>query len=164
MTFGNYARFQVKIDIFRVISIIKDLTCLVGNSSENFMRNNMFDFNVLKFFGINTCRGKVLSPFRVQLEFSSPSWVKINTDGAVMGSPVLLPVVVFVVGVWENLLGVSLLSLMFRLLWLLSYGVIRVIEQTQKMDLSSLWLECDYVLVCVAFTTRTIVPWTLCNR
>jgi len=27
----NYARFQVKIEVSKVISVIKDLTCLVGN-------------------------------------------------------------------------------------------------------------------------------------
>ena len=31
-------------------------------------------------------------------------------------------------------------------------------EDTKKIGLSSLWLECDYVLVCVAFTARTDVP------
>ena len=38
------------------------------------------------------------------------------------------------------------------------YGVIHVIEQTQKMGLTSLWLECDFVLVCATFIVRTNVP------
>ena len=58
----NYARFQVKIDFSRAISVIKDLNCLVGNLSKSSMRNDMFDFNVLKFFDINTHDGKVLHP------------------------------------------------------------------------------------------------------
>jgi len=58
----NYARFQDKIDVFRAISVIKDLTCLVGNSSKASMKNNMLDFNVIKFFGINTRTDKVLRP------------------------------------------------------------------------------------------------------
>ena len=56
----NYARFQVKIDVSRVISVVKDLTCLVRNSSKSSMHNDMFDFNVLKFFDIYTCSSKVL--------------------------------------------------------------------------------------------------------
>ena len=32
------------------------------------------------------------------------------------------------------------------------------------MDLTSLWLECDSTLVCVAFTARTNVPLILRNR
>ena len=56
----NYARFQVKIDVSIVISVIKDLICLVRNSSKSSMRNDMFDFNVLKFFYIHTRSGKVL--------------------------------------------------------------------------------------------------------
>jgi len=37
------------------------------------------------------------------------------------------------------------------------YGVIHVIEKTQKMSLTSLWLECNFVLVCVAFSVMTNV-------
>ena len=36
------------------------LTCLVRNSSKVSMKNDMLDFNVIKFFGINTRSGKVL--------------------------------------------------------------------------------------------------------
>jgi len=44
------------------------------------------------------------------------------------------------------------------------YGVIHAMEETQKMELTNVWLECDFVLVCVAFTARTNVPWMLRNR
>jgi len=37
------------------------------------------------------------------------------------------------------------------------YGVIHVIKQAQKMGLTSLWLDFDSTLVCVAFTARTNV-------
>jgi len=50
----NYAKFHDKIEVFRVILIIKELTCLVKNSSKASMKNDMLDFNVIKFFGINT--------------------------------------------------------------------------------------------------------------
>jgi len=62
----NYVRIQDKIEVSRVILVIKDLTCLVGNSSKASMKNDMFDFNVLKFFGINTRTGKVLRPLPVR--------------------------------------------------------------------------------------------------
>jgi len=67
----NYARFQDKIDAFRAISVIKDLTCLMGNSSKSLMKNEMLDFNMIKFFGINTRTGKVLHPLSVRWEFPS---------------------------------------------------------------------------------------------
>jgi len=38
------------------------------------------------------------------------------------------------------------------------------IEQSQKMGLTSLWLECDFVLGFDAFTARTNIPWILFNR
>jgi len=48
----NYARFQVKIVFSRAIYTIKDFNCLVGNLFRSFVRNDMFDFNVLMFFNI----------------------------------------------------------------------------------------------------------------
>jgi len=58
----NYVRFQDKIEVSRAISVIKDLTCLMGNLSKGSMKNDMLDFNVIEFFGINTRSGKVLCP------------------------------------------------------------------------------------------------------
>jgi len=60
---------------------------LVGNLSKVSMKNNMLDFNIIKFFGINTCTGKVLHPLHVIWEFPTPGWVKINIDGAARGYP-----------------------------------------------------------------------------
>jgi len=62
----NYARFQDKIEVSRAISVIKDLTCLVGKSSKTSMKNDMMDFSVIKFFGLNTRTGKVLCPLPVR--------------------------------------------------------------------------------------------------
>ena len=45
----------------------------------------MLNFNVIKFFGINTRTGKVFHPLLVRWEFPSPGWVKINIDGAARG-------------------------------------------------------------------------------
>jgi len=77
----NYARFQDKIDVSRAISIIKDLTCLEENSSKDSMKNDMLDFNVIKYFGINTRTSKVLRLLPLRWQFPSPGWVKINIDG-----------------------------------------------------------------------------------
>jgi len=84
----NYARFQDKIDVSRAILVIKYLTCLVGNSFKASIKNDMLDFNVIKFFGINTRTGKVLRPLPIRWEFPSSSRVKINTNGATRGYPV----------------------------------------------------------------------------
>jgi len=62
----NYARFQDKIDVSRAISVIKDLTCLVENLSKTSMKNDMLDFNVINFFGINTRIGKVPCPLLIR--------------------------------------------------------------------------------------------------
>jgi len=55
----NYARFQDKIEVSRAILTIKDLTCLVKNLFKASMKNDMLNFNVIKFFGINTRSSKV---------------------------------------------------------------------------------------------------------
>ena len=44
------------------------------------------------------------------------------------------------------------------------YGVIHAMKEAQKMGLINVWLECDYALVCAAFTVRTNVTWMLQNR
>jgi len=95
----NYVRFQDKIDVSRAISTIKDLTCLVGNSSKASMKNDMLNFIVIKFFGVNTRIDKVIRPLPVRWEFSSLGWVKINTNGLLGDILVLLFVEVFFVGV-----------------------------------------------------------------
>jgi len=38
------------------------------------------------------------------------------------------------------------------------YGVIHALEETQKMGLINVWLECYSALICAAFTARTNVP------
>jgi len=37
-------------------------------------------------------------------------------------------------------------------------------EEAQKMGLTNVWHECDFVLVCVVFTDRTNVLWMFPNR
>jgi len=112
----NYARFHDKIKVSRAILVIKDLTCLVEKSSKASMKNDMMNFSVIKFFGINTRTGKIHCHLPVRWEFPSPGWVKINTDG-LLGVIQVLPLVeVFSVGVWESLLELSLRFLTFKLL------------------------------------------------
>jgi len=62
------------------ISIIKDLICLEENSSKVLMENDMLDFNVIKFFGINTRSGKILRP-PVRWEFPSLRYPDFATCG-----------------------------------------------------------------------------------
>ena len=51
------------------------------------MKNDMLDFNVIKFFYINTRTGKVLRPRLVRWKFLSPGGVKTNTNGAARRYP-----------------------------------------------------------------------------
>jgi len=67
-----FNHIMVKNEVYRVILVIKDLTCLVENSSKVSMKNDILDFNVIKFFGINIRSGKVLRPIPVRWEFPSP--------------------------------------------------------------------------------------------
>jgi len=50
-----------EIDVSKAILVIKDLTSLMTNSSKISIKNDMLDFNVIKFFGINTRTDKVFS-------------------------------------------------------------------------------------------------------
>ena len=75
------------------------------------MKNDMLDFSVIKFFGINTRTSKVLRPLPVRWEFPSRGWVKINTDGVLGDIMVLLLVEVFSVRVWGSLFDVIPLAI-----------------------------------------------------
>jgi len=129
---GN-ARFQDKIDVSRAISLITNLTCLVGNSSKVSMKNDMLDFNVIKFFDINTRSGKVLRPLPVRWEFPSPGWVKINTDGAVRGYHCLATCG----GIFRGSMGefISAISVFLEVQTVMVaefYGVIHAMEEAQQ--------------------------------
>jgi len=133
----NYARFQDKIDVSRAISVIKDLTCLVKNSSKALMKNYMLDFNVIKFFGINARTGKVLHPLPVRWEFPSLGWVKINTDEAARGYPSLATCEGIFRGSMEEFIGVFFVFLEVQTAIVVEfYGVIHAMEEAQKMRLT----------------------------
>ena len=118
----NYARFQDKIEVSRAISAIKDLTRLVLNSSKASMKNDMLDFNVIKFFFILILvLVKFFILFVLDESFLHQVGLKLTLMGLLGDILILLHVEVFSVGVWGNLLELSLRFLKFRLLWLLSF-------------------------------------------
>jgi len=162
----NYARFQDKIEISMVVLVIKDLSCLVGKSSKVSVKNDMMDFNMIKFFGINNPIGKVLCLLLVRWVFPSPGWVKINTDGAARGYSGLATCG----GIFRGSMGefIGAFSACFlevqTVLFAEFYGIIYASEEAQNMRLTSVWLECDSTLVRAVFIARTNVTWMLCNR
>jgi len=132
----NYARFHDKIDVSRAISVIKDLTCLMGNSSKASMKKHMLNFNVIKFFYINTRTGKVLCPLPVRWEFPSPGWVKINTDGAARGYPGLATCGGIFRRSMEEFFGVFSAFLEVQTAVVVEfYGVIHVMEELKRWSL-----------------------------
>jgi len=131
----NYAIFQDKIDVSRSILVIKDLTCLVGNSFKASMNNDMLDFNVIKFFGINTCGDKVLRLLPVRCEFPSPDWVKINVDGAVWGFANCGDIFHWSMG---EFIGAFSAFIEVQTAMIADfYGVIHAMEEAQKMRLTN---------------------------
>ena len=125
----------------------------------------MLDFNMLNFFCINTRTGKVLRPLRVRWEFPSPGWVKINTDGVARGYPGLATCGGIFRGSMEEFIGAFSAFLEVQTTLVAEfYKVIHVMEEAQKMGLTNVWLECDFALICVAFTVRTNVPRILQNQ
>jgi len=144
----NYVCFQDKIEVSKVISVIKDLTCLVGKSSKVSMKNDMMDFIVIKYFGINTRIGKVLRPLPIRWKFPSPDWVKINTNGAARGYPGFATCG----GIFRWSMG-EFIGAFFAFLDVQTalvaefYGVIYALEEAQKLGLTNVLLECDFALV-----------------
>jgi len=102
---------------------------------------------VLKFFGINTPSGKVLSPLHFRWEFPSPGWVKINIDGATKGSSGLATCGgIFRESMGEFIGGFSSFLGVQDALIAEFYEVIHGIEQAQK------WVLLVYGLI-------VILPW-----
>jgi len=162
----NYAHFQDKNEVFRVISVIKDLTYLVRNLSKLSMKNYILNFNMIKSFGINNTRtGKELFVlFLLDESFFHQVGLKLTLMGLLGDILVLLLVeVVFVRVCMGNLLELFMLFLKFRLLWLLSF-MGYMLWRKSKDGLTNVWLECDSALVCAAFTTSTNVPSMLRNQ
>ncbi|XP_068478968.1 uncharacterized protein [Phaseolus vulgaris] len=100
----------------------------------------MFDFNVLKFFDI-------------------------NTNGVARGSPGLAVCGGIFCGNMREFIGDFSAFLDIQIASIVEfYGCIRAIEEAQEMGLTSLWVGCDFALICAAFTVRTNVPWIIRNR
>ena len=68
------------------------------NLSKASMKNDMLNFNVIKFFSINTCTGKVLRPL-LDGSFLHQARLKLTLMGQLGDILVLLLVEVFSVGV-----------------------------------------------------------------
>jgi len=128
----NCARFQDEIDVSMTISMIKDLTCLVGNSSKALMKNDMLNFDVIKFFCINTRSGNVLRPLPVRCEFPSPDWVKINIDGATMGYPGLATCGDICCGSMRDFIGAFSVFLEVQIAWFLSFMELHMLRRKHK--------------------------------
>ena len=111
----------------------------MGNSSKRSMRNDMFNFNVLKFFDINTRSGKVLHPLPVRWEFPSPDWVRINTDGATRGSPSLAACGGIFRGSMKDFIGGFSAFLDIHIALVVEfYEIIHVTKEGKKIGLTSL--------------------------
>ena len=130
----------------------------MGNSSKASMKNDMLDFNVIKFFGINTRTGKVLHPLPVRWKFPDfakvlhppPGWVKVNTNGAARGYPDFATCGGIFRGSMREFIGAFCVFLEVQTTLVAEfYGVRHLMEKTQKMGLANVWLECDSALVCV---------------
>jgi len=120
---------------------------------------------MIKIFGINSDTGKVLRALPVRWEFPSPDWVKIDIDGAVRGYPGLATCGGIFRGSIMEFIGAFFLFLEVQTTMVVEFHeVIHAMEEAQKIGLTNVCLECDFALVCVAFTARINVPRMLCNR
>ena len=98
----------------------------------------MLDFNVIKFFGINTRTDKVLHPLPVRWEFPLPCWVKINTNGAVRGYHGLATCGGIFHGSMREFIGAFFTFFEVQTTMVAEfYEIIYVMEEAQKMGLTN---------------------------
>ena len=92
----NYTRFEDKIEVSKAISVVKDLTCLVGKSSKTSMKNDMMDFSVMVLILVLV---KFLTLFLLDESFLHQTGLKLTLMG-LLGIIQVLPLVeVFSMGV-----------------------------------------------------------------
>ena len=102
------------------------------------MKNDMMDFSIIKFFGINTRTGKVLRPLPIRWEFPSPGWVKINIDGVARGYPGLATFESIFRGSMEEFIRAFSAFLDVQTALVAEfYGVIYALEEAQKLGLTN---------------------------
>jgi len=98
------------------------------------------------------------------MEFPSPGWVNINTDGAATGYLGLATCG----GIFHGSMGEFIAFFAFLEVQTAMvaefYGAIHALEEAQKVVLTNVWLECNSALVCVVFTAKTNVSWMLRNQ
>ena len=111
------------------------------------MRNDTFEFNVLKFFDLILVVAKFFSNFLLDGSFLHQVVLKLILMVLLGVLLVLLLVVIFFVGVWGSLLLVSQLSLIFRWFWLL-----RFMEICMPLKKLKRWVLLVYGL-------NVILPW-----
>ena len=88
--------------------------------------------------------------------------ILINTNGAATRYPDLATCGCIFRGSMKEFIGVFSAFLEVQTVLVAEFcGVIHAMEEAQKMKLTNVWLECESVLICVAFTVRTNVPWML---
>ena len=90
---------------------------------------------------------------------------QINTDGAARAYPCLVACGSIFRGSMREFIGAF--SAFFDVQTALVaefYEVIYALEETQKLRLTNVWLECDSALVCATFTARTNVLLMFRNR
>jgi len=117
----NYARFHDKIEVFKAIFVIKDLTCLEIIHLKLQWRM-IYSISMCSSFLVLTL---VLVEFYVIYlldgSFLRQAGFKLTLLGLLGIIQVLSLVEVFFVGVYESLLEFSLRFLTFRLFWLLNF-------------------------------------------
>lgn len=159
----NSSRFHNKIlPITSAINLVKALVSLTGNQSPGFTSSSMFEFSILKSFKIDGKVNKALLLKQVDWYTPLGPWIKCNTDGAARGSPGIAACG----GIFRNrmasILGCFTLNIgMVNSLTTEFTAAILAIEIALKNNWSSLWLECDSMLVVDAFKSPSRVPWKL---
>ena len=102
------------------------------------MNNDLLDFNVINFFGINTHIGKVICPLPVRWKFPSPGQVKINTDGVAREYPGLATCGGIFRGSMREFIGALSVFLEVQTTMVAEfYGVIHVMKEAQKMGFTN---------------------------
>ena len=127
----------------------------------------MTSFVMLKFVNINTKSSKLNSTIQVIWQSPMVNRIKVNIDGVVRGSPIMVArVSIFrsskreYIGSFSSILGVQ------NAIYVGTIGVIHEVEYAQNANFGKLMIECDssliylnsYIPLCCSLETLGKMP------
>ncbi|OVA10859.1 Ribonuclease H domain [Macleaya cordata] len=162
----NKVRFEDEwVSIPQAIKFLTQLTSESGNLSNNNMSNSVVDLSTLRYFGVKARPRKAPRIDNVCWYPPLNGWIQINSDGCSLGNLGMAGSGGILCDSHSRLVGCLSISLDIKTSIFAEFHVaLCALEITLDQGWDKIWLECDSLLVVMAFEGKFNVLWKLQNR